>query len=64
MASLSCHFLVGVIVDYGRWPKGNGTKPMSWGVAQGYDEDRRWRNNNGQIMWPPNTTNNPFGQRP
>jgi hypothetical protein len=19
--------------DYGRWPKGNGTKPMSWGVA-------------------------------
>ena len=19
--------------DYGRWPKGHGTKPMSWGVA-------------------------------
>ena len=47
-------------LDYGRWPKGNGTKPMSWGVAQGYDEYRRWRKNHGHYTWPPHTTNDPF----
>ena len=36
---------LGCMLDYGRWPKGNGTKPMSWGVAQGCDEYRRWRIN-------------------
>ena len=36
-------------LDYGRWPKGNGTKPMSWGVAPGYDEYRRWRKNHHKL---------------
>ncbi len=31
-------------LDYGRWPKGNGTNPTSWGVAQGYDDYGRWPN--------------------
>ncbi len=31
--SLTAQSVLGVIVEYGRWPKGNGTKPMSWGVA-------------------------------
>ena len=36
-------------LDYGRWPKGNGTKPLSWGVAPGYDEYRRWRKGATQV---------------
>jgi hypothetical protein len=47
---------LGLGLDYGRWPKGNGTKPMSWGVSPGYDDYRRWRKNHGHTIWPPNTT--------
>ena len=36
---------LGLGLDYGRWPKGNGTNPMSWGVSPGYDDYRRWRKN-------------------
>ena len=46
-------------LDYGRWPKSNGTKLMPWGVAPGYDEYRRWRKNHGHNIWPPNPTNKP-----
>ena len=44
---------LGCMLDYGRWPKGTGTKPMSWGVAQGCDEYRRWRINHegGKGAW-------------
>jgi UDP-N-acetyl-D-mannosaminuronic acid transferase (WecB/TagA/CpsF family) len=31
--SLTAKSLLRVIVEYGRWPKGNGMKPISWGVA-------------------------------
>jgi len=46
-------------LDYGRWPKSNGTNPMSWGVALVCDEYRRWGRNQGHTIWPPNTTNAP-----